>query len=57
MNADAVPAASTNADLYVVSIKGGDPVQDFVHSRRRFEPALFARRQVHRLARAVPRRL
>jgi len=27
MNADAVPAASTNADLYVVSIKGGDPVK------------------------------
>src|SRR5580704_1161490 len=27
MNADAAPAASTNADLYVVSIKGGDPVK------------------------------
>ena len=27
MNADAMPAASTNADLYVVSIKGGDPVK------------------------------
>jgi dipeptidyl aminopeptidase/acylaminoacyl peptidase len=27
MNADTVPAASTNADLYVVSIKGGDPVK------------------------------
>src|ERR1019366_9067863 len=25
MNADAVPATSTNSDLYVVSIKGGDP--------------------------------
>jgi len=27
MNADAVPAVSTNADLYVVSIKGGDAVK------------------------------
>ena len=27
MNADAVPATSTNADLYVVSIKGGDAVK------------------------------
>jgi Tol biopolymer transport system component len=26
-NADAVPATSTNADLYVVSIKGGEPVK------------------------------
>jgi dipeptidyl aminopeptidase/acylaminoacyl peptidase len=27
MNADPVPAASTNSDLYVVNIKGGDPVK------------------------------
>jgi dipeptidyl aminopeptidase/acylaminoacyl peptidase len=27
MNADPVPATSTNTDLYVVSIKGGDPVK------------------------------
>ena len=57
MNADPMPATSTNSDLYVVSIAGGEPRQDHHHPGRRFQPALFARRQVHRLARAVPRRL
>ena len=28
MNADPVPATSTNSDLYAVSIKGGEAAQD-----------------------------
>ena len=35
MNADPVPAISTNADLFVVSIGGGDRAQDHRQSRRR----------------------
>ena len=46
MNADPVPATSTNSDLYVVSIAGGAGAEDHHHSGRGFQPALFARRQV-----------
>ena len=57
MNADPVPATSTNSDLYVVSIGGGRVAQDHHHPGRRFQPALLAGRKVHRLARAAARRL
>ena len=61
MNADPVPAISTNADLFVVPIGGPTPDQPArkisIHAGRRFQPALFARRQVHRLALAVARRV
>ena len=57
MNADPVPATSTNSDLYVVSIAGGDAAQDHHHpGRGRISPVL-AGRQVHRLARPDARRL
>ena len=35
MNADPVPAISTNSDLYVVSIEGGEAAQDHHQSRAR----------------------
>ena len=57
MNADPVPATSTNSDLYAVSIKGGEPRKITNTPGARCQPAIFARRQVHRLARAVPRRI
>ena len=57
MNADPMPATSTNSDLYVVSIAGGQPVKITITHGRRCEPALFAGRQVHRVARAAARRL
>ena len=57
MNADPVPAISTNSDLFVVSIEGGPPKKITLDSRRRQQPAVFAGRQVHRLSRAVSRRI
>ena len=46
MNADPVPATSTNSDLFVVPINGGDSTKITHESRRRFQPAVFARWQV-----------
>ena len=46
MNADPVPAISTNSDLYVVPIEGGPPHKITIQSRRRQHAALFAGRQV-----------
>ena len=39
MNADPVPAISTNSDLYAVSIAGGPAAQDHHHPGRGFQPA------------------
>ena len=52
MNADPMPATSTDSDLYVVSIAGGQPRQDHHHHGSGLQSALLAGRQVHRLARA-----
>ena len=57
MNADPVPATSTNSDLYVVPIAGGEPRKITIHPGRRPQSAVLARREVSRLARADPRRL
>ena len=54
---DPVPAVSTNSDLYVVPLSGGETRQDHHQPRRRCQPAVFAGRQVHRVARAGPPRL
>ena len=42
MNADPVPAVSTNSDLYVVSIEGGDARKITNSAGRRRQPAVFA---------------
>ena len=39
MNADPMPATSTNSDLFVVPIAGGEAQQDHHQSRRRLQPA------------------
>ena len=50
MNADPVPATSTNSDLFVVPIDGGESQENHQQSRRRQFAAVFARRQVSRLS-------
>ena len=56
-NVDEVEATSTNTDIFVVPVTGGDAEEDLDLAWRRQYTTLLARRQVHRLSLASPRRL
>ena len=52
-----IPATSTNSDLYVVPMEGGEPKKITTSPGADDSPAVLPRRQVPRLAHAVARRL
>ena len=56
-NWDEVGATSTNNDIFVVPITGGEPKKTQHQSRQRLHTALFARRQMAGMAHAKARRL
>ena len=56
-NLDKVEATSTNTDVFVVPVTGGEPKKITTNPGSDGTPDVFARRQVHRVSFAVPRRI
>ncbi len=55
INADPQLATSTNSDLFVVPMDGGDSKKITIQSRRRREPAVFAGRKIPGLSQPAAR--